>query len=223
MFREQRVFLRQFFARYHTTGSVLPSSRSLANALCRYVGSDAGSGRRREILEVGPGTGAVTARLARKLGPHDRLTLVELNDDFVRHLSQRFDSEGEFHRVRGQTNIIHGRLEDLPERSSYDLIISGLPLNNFAVHEVEAILAIFQRLLKPGGVLSFFEYIAIRRVKAVVTSRAGRERLRGIGRALDSVLGAGEIRRDWVWPNVPPAWVHHVRFAEQAAAGEPRR
>jgi hypothetical protein len=37
MFRETRVFLKQFFRQYHTTGSVLPSSRALAKALCRYV------------------------------------------------------------------------------------------------------------------------------------------------------------------------------------------
>jgi phospholipid N-methyltransferase len=213
MFREQRVFLRQFFQRYHTTGSVLPSSRGLAKALCRFVGKplEAG-GAAREILEVGPGTGAVTAQLVAKMQPADRLTLVELNDDFVRHLRERFENEPAFQRVADRTNIIHGRLEDVPGEKAYDLIISGLPLNNFAVGEVETILSIFERLLKPEGVLSFFEYIAIRRVKAVVTSREGRARLRGIGQALSRTMDGREIRRDWVWPNVPPAWVHHVRF-----------
>lgn len=215
MFREQRVFLRQFFQRYHTTGSVLPSSRSLAKALCRFVGKplEAG-GAPREILEVGPGTGAVTAQLVARMQPADRLTLVELNDDFVQHLRERFENEPAFQRVADRTNIIHGRLEDVPGEQSYDLIISGLPLNNFAVGEVETILSIFERLLKPTGVLSFFEYIAIRRVKAVVTSSAGRARLRGIGQALSRTLDGREIRRDWVWPNVPPAWVHHVQFGE---------
>ena len=47
----------------------------------------------------------------------------------------------------------------------------------------------------------------------------GRERLRGISRVLESVLGEGEIRRDWVWINVPPAWVHHVRM-DRLAEGE---
>lgn len=215
MFREQRVFLRQFFQRYHTTGSVLPSSRSLAKALCRFVGKplEAG-GAPREILEVGPGTGAVTAQLVARMQPADRLTLVELNDDFVQHLRERFENEPAFQRVADRTNIIHGRLEDVPGEQSYDLIISGLPLNNFAVGEVETILSFFERLLKPTGVLSFFEYIAIRRVKAVVTSSAGRARLRGIGQALSRTLDGREIRRDWVWPNVPPAWVHHVQFGE---------
>jgi hypothetical protein len=25
-------------------------------------------------------------------------------------------------------------------------------------------------------------------------------------------LTGREFKRDWIWPNVPPAWVHHVRF-----------
>jgi phosphatidylethanolamine/phosphatidyl-N-methylethanolamine N-methyltransferase len=224
MFRDQRVFLQQFFQQYHTTGSVLPSSRGLAQALCRFVDADRSKGTGdngksveestlpREILEVGPGTGAVTARLVTKLRPNDRLTLVELNDDFVRHLRQRFETETPFKAIADRTEIVHAPLESLPGEYCYDVIISGLPLNNFEVPEVEQILSIFQRLIRPGGTLSFFEYIAIRRVKAVVSGRQGRARLRGIGQALHKTLDGREIRRDWVWPNLPPAWVHHVRF-----------
>jgi phosphatidylethanolamine/phosphatidyl-N-methylethanolamine N-methyltransferase len=231
MFREQRVFLQQFFQQYHTTGSVLPSSRALARALCRYVDTlppaatqangaakvDAKSAvadpaAPREILEVGPGTGAVTAQLVRKLKPVDRLTLVELNDDFVCHLQRRFETEPAFQAVADRTQILHKRLEDLPSQQHYQVIISGLPLNNFAVDEVEQILSIFQRLLSGGGTLSFFEYIAIRAAKAMVTTGKGRQRLRGIGEVMHRTLHGREIKRDWVWPNVPPAWVHHVRF-----------
>ena len=66
-------------------------------------------------------------------------------------------------------------------------------------------------LLEPGGTLSFFEYIAVRRVKQLVSGRRERDRLRGIGQAMGELLAGGEIRRDGVWLNVPPAWVHHVR------------
>ena len=211
----------------------MPSGRALAKALCRFVdagpstaGHANGSALRedeglaaqanfagpREILEVGPGTGAVTARLVRKLRAEDRLTLVELNDDFVHHLRRRFETEPAFQAVAQRMQIVHARLEDLPEEQRYHVIISGLPLNNFAVAEVEQILGVFRRLLSPGGTLSFFEYIAIRRVKALISGRQGRARLRGIGQALQSTLQGREIKRDWVWPNVPPAWVHHVRF-----------
>jgi phospholipid N-methyltransferase len=144
--------------------------------------------------------------------PTDRLTLVELNEDFVRHLRGRFENEPAFAAVAQRAEILHTRLEDLPKQRKFDLIISGLPLNNFEVTEVEQILGVFERLLAPGGTLSFFEYIAIRRVKSLVSGRTGRKRLRGIGAAIGSVLDGREIKRDWVWPNVPPAWVHHVSW-----------
>ena len=208
MLREQRVFLKQFFQRYHTTGSVLPSSRSLAKALCRYVAGNGNSMQNtpagpRQILEVGPGTGAVTAQLVKNLRPDDRLTLVELNEDFVRHLKLRFENEASFKAVADRTEIVLARLEDLPGEKCYHAIISGLPLNNFQVPEVEQILGVFRRLLNSQGTLSFFEYIAIRRVKALVSGREGRSRLQGIGQAQiapsqemkSSAIGSGPTSR----------------------------
>ena len=93
------------------------------------------------------------------------------------------------------------------------MIVSGLPLNNFEVAEVENILNTFRRLMKPGGVVSFFEYVAIRKVKACISGGSTRGRLRGIAAALDRFC-ATEIRRDCVVWNVTPAWVHHVQLGE---------
>jgi phospholipid N-methyltransferase len=205
---DHRIFLSEFFKRFHTTGAVLPSGPWLAASLARYLDEPAG---RRRVLEVGPGTGAVTRRIVDALRPDDHLDLVELNDQFVAHLRNRFATEPAFMAVADLTLIHHCPIEELQSEQPYDVIISGLPLNNFSAELVERILGILMGLLKPGGTLSFFEYIAIRSARALVSRGAERERLRGIGRALDQVLQHGEIRRDWVWPNVPPAWVHHVR------------
>jgi phosphatidylethanolamine/phosphatidyl-N-methylethanolamine N-methyltransferase len=66
-------------------------------------------------------------------------------------------------------------------------------------------------LLAPGGTLSFFEYIAVRGARALVSGPAERTRLRGIAQAMNGVLDDHELCRQAVWLNVPPAWVHHVR------------
>ncbi len=221
LFSNYAVFLKQFFRRYRTTGAILPSSRPLASALCRYVRSPSGAGR--QILEVGPGTGAVTERLAHFLAADDRLTLVELNDDFVAHLRTRFARERAFQAVFDRTKIVHGRLEELEGAGCYDLIVSGLPLNNFAVADVERILNVFARLLKPEGVLSFFEYIAVRHAKTLVSGAAERRRVKQIGELLKALIDQHQIRRDAVWLNVTPAWVHHVRFGAAPADINPMR
>jgi phospholipid N-methyltransferase len=206
---DYRVFWKEFRQNFHTTGAVLPSGRSLAMALSRYVRDTPGP---RRVLEVGPGTGAVTTHIAAPLGPNDRLDLVELNDRFVQHLRERFATEPALRAIADRARVLHQRVEDLPEGESYDLIISGLPLNNFSVADVEQILVVLRRLLRRGGTLSFFEYIGVRPARALFSGAAERARLRGISRSLRRLLGEHEIRRDWVWSNVPPAWVHHVRW-----------
>jgi phospholipid N-methyltransferase len=207
---EYGVFLKEFVRNFHTTGAVLPSGRALCVALTRFLRQPGSGGRR--ILEVGPGTGAVTQRIVTALEPNDRFDLVELNDAFVHRLQQRFRSDPPFAAVADRSRVLHCPIQELPRDEQYDLIISGLPLNNFSVALVTQILDVFHDLLKPGGVLSFFEYMAVRRARALVSGSAERQRLRGIGRAIDGILDGSEIHRDWIWPNVPPAWVHHVRL-----------
>jgi phospholipid N-methyltransferase len=143
----------------------------------------------------------------------DRLRIVELNEDFVEYLRHRFAHEPDFQQVADRCEIVHDSLQNLPNDTRYDVIISGLPLNNFSEELVESLLGCFERLLKPGGVVSFFEYIAIRRAKAAVSGRHDRQRLQGIARLIDRFASDREIRRDSVLLNVPPAWVHHVQKA----------
>ena len=220
---DYRVFLGEFRRNFHSTGAILPSGRSLGRALSRFVrdgdersndsaSSDTTSARK--ILEVGPGTGAVTARIIQGMRPDDQLDLVELNDQFVARLKDRLENDPAFAAAKDRTTIYHLPVEQLEGDGQYDLIVSGLPLNNFSVEAVETILAALRRLLKPGGTLSFFEYIAVRPLRAIVSGRADRARLRGVGQLISSMITAHEIRRDLIWPNVPPAWVHHVRLAE---------
>ncbi|HEX4414086.1 MAG TPA: methyltransferase domain-containing protein [Lacipirellulaceae bacterium] len=218
---EYRVFWRQFREQYHTTGAVLPSGRALSRALTHFVRNAdlAGAGRARRILEVGPGTGAVTTQIVREMRADDHLTMVERNDEFVSHLQHQIATATEFQPARDRTTLVHSGLEDLPQAPRYDVIVSGLPLNNFSVELVDCLLTKMKQLLAPGGVLSFFEYVAIRRAKAMVSPPSDRQRLRGIERILNELLSGAEIRRDLVVTNVPPAWVHHICPKKSSEAG----
>src|SRR5437773_11233119 len=120
-------FYRQFREQYHTTGSILPSSRALARALTRPMRQ---TRKPRRILEVGPGTGAVTAEIVRQLKRGDLFDIVEINADFVACLGQRFAEEPDFRKRRAQSRVIHSPLQDVPGEHVYDFVISGLPLNN---------------------------------------------------------------------------------------------
>ena len=218
---EYRLFLREFLRAFHTTGAILPSGPRLAAALTRFVAEKPADDRPRRILEVGPGTGPVTRRIVEALGPNDQLDLVELNEHFVANLRERFQTDPSFMAVADRVQIIHDRIESVSRDAPYDVIVSGLPLNNFSVSMVEDILTTLRNLLAPEGTLSFFQYVAVRHMRTVVSGKQGRKRMVGIGRALDNVLVENQIRRDLVVSNVPPAWVHHVRWAsEDTPAGD---
>ncbi len=190
----------------------MPSGRALGSSLCRYVGDGA---KPQKILEAGPGTGAVTGCIIDRMRPDDELWMVELNPTFAAHLRSAFNDKPAFRDAASRCHLIEGsvaQLGPLSKDGQFDLIISGLPLNNFSSAGVQDILQAYAKLLKPGGILSFFEYILIRPAKMFVSVGRERERLKGVGEAIEGMLGEREFAREWVWVNVPPAWVHHIRF-----------
>jgi phosphatidylethanolamine/phosphatidyl-N-methylethanolamine N-methyltransferase len=206
-----RLFVAEFRRNFRTTGAILPSGRRLSQALAHFirVGPDHPP---RQILEVGPGTGAVTRHLIGSMRSCDRLDLVELNQSFVDCLRQRFRQDSAFQPVADRCRVLHAPIEDLPATTPYDVIVSGLPMNNFAVTEVERVLGVLRQLARPGATVSFFEYMGIRRLKAAFSGRSERARLHGIGHVVGRLLRDHEVRRDSIWSNVPPAYVHHMRF-----------
>jgi phospholipid N-methyltransferase len=206
---ECREFYRQFRQQYRNTGSILPSGRPLARALASEFRRRAGPAH---VLEVGPGTGAVTAQILRQMRPDDRLDIVEINEHFVALLRRRFEQEPLFRSRRDRVRLFHAPLQEVLGEGVYDFLISGLPLNNFPLALVREIFQAYRRLLKPGGVLSYFEYLGIRRLKGVFVGRRERRHLHVLGRFLGRRLRAYEFRHQDVLLNVPPAVARHLRF-----------
>jgi phosphatidylethanolamine/phosphatidyl-N-methylethanolamine N-methyltransferase len=208
-------FFRESRRNFRDIGSLLPSSRFLARALVSELKKRRGLGR---ILEVGPGTGSVTAQILKHLLPGDQLDLVELNLHFIDLLQDRFAREWKFWRRRDQVRLVHSAVERLPGEGIYDYIISGLPLNNFPVAQVREIYQVYSRLLKPGGTLTYFEYVWIRHLKTPFVGRRERRRLYRVGRVVSNYIQAYQVRRQRVFMNVPPAVVRHLRLKPSAGA-----
>jgi phosphatidylethanolamine/phosphatidyl-N-methylethanolamine N-methyltransferase len=203
------TFLRESRRHFRNTGALLPSSRFLARALASQL---AGPRPPCRILEVGPGTGSVTREILRRLQPGDRLDCVEVNDHFVERLILCLRHDPRFIPYQSQVNVVHSPVETLEGQGLYDHIISGLPLNNFPVDLVREIFNAYNRLLKPGGVLSYFEYVLIRHLKTPFSGRKERRRLYRVGRLVGGYIQAFQVRRQRVLMNVPPAVVRHLHI-----------
>jgi phospholipid N-methyltransferase len=213
-------FFRESRRHFRDTGSLLPSSRFLAHALVTELRKRRAPGR---ILEVGPGTGSVTLQILRHLLPGDQLDLVEVNGHFIDLLRARFDREWKFWRHQDQVRLLHAAVQTLRGEGVYDYIISGLPLNNFPVAQVREIYQVYSRLLKPGGTLSYYEYVFIRQLKTPFADRRERRRLYRVGRIVTQYIRAYQVRRQQVFMNVPPAIVRHLRLSPTRTPSRPLR
>ena len=207
--RDHFEFFRQFRQRFETTGAIAPSSRFLANRMLSTLNDR--PDRPIRILEVGPGTGAVTQYLVNRIQPGDHLDLVELNESFVRILERDFQQKPSFQRIADQVQIHSCPIQEFPVDAPYDVIISGLPFNNFPPELVEEIVSRFFEILAPDGRLAYFEYMFVRPIKIALCRRPVKQRLT----ALEQILGRFRTTygegKDWIFLNLPPAWVQHHR------------
>lgn len=206
--RNNFAFFRQFRQQFETTGSITPSSRFLAKSMTRFLAKRADDPVR--VLEIGPGTGPVTHRIVSHLRDGDKFDLVELNDEFVDILNGQFQNNAKWKLVSKYSEVHKLPVQEFNPPEKYDFVISGLPLNNFPAELVEQITDKYFELLKPDGILSYFEYMYVRPIRKIVTR--GQEKTR-ITRIDDIMAGHCEQRRvaqDNVLLNVPPAWVQHL-------------
>lgn len=144
------------------------------------------------VLELGAGTGNVTAALLKRGITPQQLRVVERSEKFARHLRKRFP----------ELAIIEGDAQHLSELLNGDTgrvatVVSSLPMRSLPADIVTEISAQMCRVLAPGGKVIQFTY--------------------GHSRARPS-LPAQFVRTysDTVWGNIPPARVE----VYQLAAGE---
>ena len=210
-FRDYLTFYRQFRSRFETTGAIAPSSGFLARAMANPLRQrDPAKGPVR-VLEIGPGTGAVTGSIVKHIQEGDTFDLVELNEVFAATLDERFESDPKWNRIRANTTVHVRPLQEFPIDEPYDFIISGLPLNNFPEDLVNEITECYFKLLAPGGVLSYFEYMYIRSIRKRIAKKSERQRLTSIDATLAGYVQKYRIKRNWIFANIPSAWVQHLR------------
>lgn len=210
---DQIEFFRQFRRRFETTGAIAPSSSGLARSMTRFLAARDPETPVR-VLEIGPGTGPVTEKIVRLLQSQDTFDLVELNESFVDLLRTRFSSDPVWKSVAPNCAVHQVPIQDFQAPEAYDFVISGLPLNNFPTDLVRTITDTYFRLLKRGGVLSYFEYMYVRPIRRRMSRGPQQVRIAAIDDILQAHCDRHRIGRDNIWLNIPPAWVQHLKAPE---------
>ena len=193
---DRLTFLKGFLQRPREVGSVVPSSRFLAQRLLRVI--DAAHAR--TLVELGPGTGGPTRAVLKALPADARLLAIDTNPAFVRELAAIRDP---------RLHVAEGSAADLAALirqhglTAPDIVFSGIPFSTLPEAVADGILESVWAALTPGGRFTAYQF-------RDAVCRQGRR-----------VMGEPLVECEWV--NLPPmhfySWDKPERAGRRRASG----
>lgn len=186
--RDSLRFFGKFLRNPNHVGSVMPSSRYLAEAMAADLDLEQGD----LVIEYGPGTGPMTAALSDILPPGVRYLGIERDEHFQELLEDRFPHM-DFHHgsVVDVAEILEKR--NLPKAK---VIISGLPFASLPKDLQEGIARATREVLAEDGEFRLFQYV---HAYGLPGARRFRKEM--------ATLFGSYTRSQPVFRNVPPAYV----------------
>lgn len=182
MIKDLSPFLRQMVQSPAGVGAIAPSSRILARRMAHEIDPTNGP-----VVEIGPGTGAITRHiLAAGVAPSD-LSLFEMNRAFCARLVQKFPDIHVHNRMAQEMGSLG--------INNLGAVVSGLPLLNMPVQVQQDIAESVFSALKPGAPMIQFTYGTKPPLAPEICARLG--------------LEWSKSRR--IWFNLPPATVYVFR------------
>jgi len=181
--RRNLSFLSRWLRNPKAIGAVVPSGRSLASAMAAEIDLAAPGA----VVELGGGTGNITATLLEAGVPAQDLAVVERDPTFARLIAARLP---EVRVLQGDAAELRRLLREAgigPVKA----VVSGLPLLSMPDRIVLRIIAEAAEALSEDGVLVQFTYGPASPVSRRILAR----------------LGLAAERTSWVVDNFPPASV----------------
>ncbi|SDY07204.1 Phospholipid N-methyltransferase [Saccharopolyspora shandongensis] len=187
-----RTFIERAVRKPNLVGAVAPSSPNLAREMAAVVPTSGNP----VVVELGPGTGALSGAIAERLPAGGRQVAIELDAGMVEYLGSELP----------WLEVIQGdaaRLGDLLADAGIDkvdAVVSGLPWSIFPAKLQHDILGQVGAVLAPGGAFTTFAYV---HALGMAGARQFRRRL---DLSFDEVLTSRTV-----WRNVPPARIYVCR------------
>lgn len=193
------LFMSEMMSYYSKIGAIFPTLTPAAKAMCSEL--RAGSEKSRSILEVGAGTGPITKEIAKTMTLKDELVVCELNESFLNHLRAEFASNFHLEAIADLTSFVCDSVENIEGTDRFDVVVSSLPLSAFGPDQLRSIFAAYQRLLKPGGSLTYIEYAYLRTIFFSWLPKSSERRQ--THELLEDILAKYQYRQRTVLANVP--------------------
>lgn len=144
-------FFKEAVKNYKTSGTIVPSSRFLANKMLE----DIDFCKAKVIVELGPGNGAITRHILEKLAPQTTLVCFEINDAFYEELQNIEHSQ--LVVLKKSAEKVVEVLQQLGFNNA-DYIISSLPLTIIPKEISNSILQASYKVLKESGLFLQYQY-----------------------------------------------------------------
>jgi phosphatidylethanolamine/phosphatidyl-N-methylethanolamine N-methyltransferase len=176
-------FLRSWIEKPLHMGAVMPSSKLLARTMAEYVDVQSEG----PVVELGPGTGAITNALIEHGVDQKRLVLVEYNPGFCALLRDRYPQAKV---VQGDAYALRRSLQDVLDAPA-SAVVSGLPLVTKPMLTRLKLIRDAFTALAPGAPFVQFTYSVAPPIPK-------------------SLPGVSTEASERIWMNLPPArvWVY---------------
>jgi phosphatidylethanolamine/phosphatidyl-N-methylethanolamine N-methyltransferase len=176
-------FLRSWIEKPLHVGAVMPSGRLLARTMAQYVDIDSDG----PVIELGPGTGAITSALLHRGVDQKRLVLVEYNPGFCALLRDRYPQAKV---VQGDAYTLRDTLWNVLGAPA-SAVVSGLPLVTKPMSTRLKLIRDAFAALAPGAPFVQFTYSVAPPIPK-------------------SLPGVSTEASERIWMNLPPArvWVY---------------
>src|SRR5437660_6006591 len=149
---ETVLFAKNFFQHPMMLGSIIPSSPFLIDRLLRKIDWN----RAQTIVEYGPGVVTISAHILRRMSPHAKLVVFEMNGDFVKYLRRAFP-DPRLHVVHGSAENVGVELQRLGCGRA-DYIISGIPYTTMPEGLRSRIMQESRSALNEGGAVLVYQF-----------------------------------------------------------------
>lgn len=202
------TFAWSFFRQASVSGTPFPFSPFVARALLKKISQGTAETKQRLILEAGPGSGAMTRHIVKKLGPKDRLVLVEYDKKLCKTLEKAFQKQ----ITAGLVEVHNAPLQEWDSSGRrFDAIVSTIPLNSLADPKtLGKIFSAFKHLAKENCPIAFGECAGTATLSKTCPFRDDRSVVQKVVAKKGTFFKQHRTEpATIVWRNLPPARVIH--------------